>query len=274
MYAGKVLPCLIGRPHIGLADYLHQRDPGAIYVYEAVPASMGALVRDGGPGRCWTGVDSVPDVLELCHVLFQMDPGYSNPAAWLRPGPSRVAVRVYIQVARGGDGSVVLGDLVALHEVGVRVVLPVKLRVRGDGAAQRQACHDGVLYRRSVDHRQHPGHTETDGAHQAVGLGVLVVGAAGAEHLAFGEELDVDLEPDYRFVFHPSPPVAAVCSTLLTLCVQTCVTRLNFSIAAGVGCDNENVLKVPRSSRARLPSLRAGRTGRGPAFSPCVPRRS
>ena len=47
-----------------------------------------------------------------------------------------------------------------------------------------------------------PGSPRQTGTGAGVGLGVLVVGGTGAEHLAAGVELDVDLEADDGFVLH------------------------------------------------------------------------
>ena len=118
-----------------------------------------------------------------------------------------VGVAVDLQVAVEGQGKVILGYLVALHQVGVWVVLAVKLGEFGDAAVQGQAGHHGVFHGAAVDDGQRAGQAEADRAGAGVGLGILVVGGTGAEHLAAGVELDVDLEANDGFVLHRGVPL-------------------------------------------------------------------
>ena len=72
------------------------------------------------------------------------------------------------QLAAAAQRLVVLGDLVALRQVGVEVVLAVEDRARRDLAAEREADHQAEVDRARVDHRQRAGQPEADRA----GVGV------------------------------------------------------------------------------------------------------
>src|SRR5689334_4970197 len=133
------------------------------------------------------------------------------------------------QMAPDAERDVVLGDLVALGEVGIEVVLAVEDRARGDLAAQRHPHHDPVGDRLRVGHRERPGEAKADRAGARVGL-LAEAQLAAAEHLRAGLELDVDLEADDGFVVHakafaPSKPIA--CSS------AKAASRMRFSLKAG-----------------------------------------
>ena len=53
-----------------------------------------------------------------------------------------------------------------------------------------------------VDCRQYAGHTQADGADVCIGWGVGIIRAAGAEHLALGQQLSMHLQPDDNLVVH------------------------------------------------------------------------
>jgi hypothetical protein len=106
------------------------------------------------------------------------------------------AVHLDLQPAVAGERQVVLRYLVALHQVGVGVVLAVELGVLRDLAVEGQRGHDGVLDGLLVDGGQDTGHAQADGTDVGVGGGGGVVGAAATEHLAAGGELRVHLHAD------------------------------------------------------------------------------
>src|SRR3989304_7429909 len=87
------------------------------------------------------------------------------------------------------EGHVVLGDLVALGEVRVVVVLAVELGLFGDATVEGEAGHDSELDRLLVDYWQYARHAQ---AHRTdVGVGGRVQGRDGAraEHLALRQGL-------------------------------------------------------------------------------------
>ena len=63
-----------------------------------------------------------------------------------------------------------LGNLVALGQVGIEVVLAGEQAGGGDLAAQRQPHPHGQLYSLAVDHRQHAGHAGAHRTHRGVGF--------------------------------------------------------------------------------------------------------
>jgi hypothetical protein len=92
---------------------------------------------------------------------------------------------------------VVLGDLVALRQVGIEVVLAVKDRAFSELAAERQTDHQPEVDRPRVDHRQRTRQAEADRAGARVRR--LAEGQlAAAEHLRRRAQLHVDLEADHR----------------------------------------------------------------------------
>ena len=98
---------------------------------------------------------------------------------------------------------VVLGDLVALGQVGIEVVLAVEDGVLDDLAAEGVAEQDRHLDRAPVRDRQRARVREADRAGARV-LGREVLELAAAEHLRPRLQMDVDLEADDRFPAHVS----------------------------------------------------------------------
>ena len=78
-------------------------------------------------------------------VLFKMDACYSYPL--------RLAFDVDIQPSVPAEGKVVLGNLIALHEVRIVVILPVKLGLSRNPAVKGKARHDCQFDGAPVDHR-------------------------------------------------------------------------------------------------------------------------
>ena len=102
------------------------------------------------------------------------------------------------------SGSFVLGDLVALRQVGIEVVLAGEDGRFGDRAAEREPELDRPLDRRAGSAPgSTPGMGEADGARARVRLLAPAVLAA-AEHLRPRLQLDVDLEPDDGLPAHRS----------------------------------------------------------------------
>ena len=69
------------------------------------------------------------------------------------------------------------------------------------GRQQISALADGELDDAAIEHGQHAGHPEADGADVGVGRRAEGIGAP-APHLRLRLELDVGLQTDDRFVFH------------------------------------------------------------------------
>ncbi len=106
-----------------------------------------------------------------------------------------VAVHRDLDRAAGADRQLVLADLIALGEIGIEVVLARPPAALGDAAAGGEAGTHRELDDPPIQHRQHAGHAEADGAGVMVGRRAELRRAA-AEDLRFGQQLGVDLEAD------------------------------------------------------------------------------
>ncbi len=129
----------------------------------------------------------------------------ASSSMWIRVIPIRFfppLISTSTQPCSAG-GCGVLGDLVPLGKIGVEVVLPGEVALPVEPAVGREGHPDHELHDLPVEHRQHPGHPEADGAGVGVGRRPELRRAA-AEDLRIREELGVDLQPDDRFKFHYS----------------------------------------------------------------------
>ena len=208
---------LLGRADVRLGDDLDERRAAAVEVDERV---LGA--RDPPAGAA--------DVDRLRGVLLEVRADDADLAVAVRPGHDEAPAR--------GERDVVLGDLVALRQVGIPVVLAVEERPLGDLAAEREAEPHRPLDRLAVRHRQHAGVREADRA----GARVLVLAPdvlAAAEHLRPRLQLDVDLEADDRF---PAVPH------------RVCLSKISWSprSTSSFRWSAEAVMASVRSSSSRL----------------------
>jgi hypothetical protein len=131
-------------------------------------------------------------VQEARGVLFEVDALHSNA--------SRYTVDLDIDVAVDAKGLVVLGDLIALHEVRIWVVLAVELSPSRYLAVQGESRHDRKLNSLPVYYGQDAGHAAANGANVGVGLGAAVVSAATAVHLRSRQQLGVRFQTNDNFV--------------------------------------------------------------------------
>ena len=159
----QVEPGLLAGGKLRLADDLQQGRAGAVEV-------------DQGPAALMD---------ELAGVLLQMGADQGDALA----GPWQ------LQPASGGEGEVVLADLVVLGQVGIEVVLAVPLGERGDVAAQGQGGAQGQLEGPAVQHGQRAGQAQAHRAGRAVGR-QAERGRAAAEELGPRQQLDVRLQAD------------------------------------------------------------------------------
>jgi hypothetical protein len=110
-------------------------------------------------------------------------------------------IQINDQLALLHDRQFVLADLIALGQIGIKIILAGKHRAAGDFGADSQAEHRRHAHRLLVQHRQHPRHPQIDGASLRIRLSTVSGGRPG-ENLALGGELGVDFQPDNRFPFH------------------------------------------------------------------------
>jgi hypothetical protein len=167
---------LLGRTHVRLGDDFQQRRAGTVQV-------------DAGP--------TVKILVQrLAGVFLQMGAGDADHLAG-------AVVQVDGQLAFLDHRQFVLADLVALRQVGIKVILAGEHRAARDFGADGQPEHGRHAHRILVQHRQHPRQAEVDGASLSVGRGAVGGGGPG-EDLALGGELGMDFQPDNRFPFHKS----------------------------------------------------------------------
>jgi hypothetical protein len=150
----KILPGFFGGTDIRPADHFHERDTRAIHVNEAVAAA--------GTGLC--------TMEELRDIFFHVDALY--------PNAPRHPIDLDVQVPVMAYRNVKLRNLIALHEIRIRVILAVEFGLLGNAAVERKAGHDDFFDGLSVDYRQCARKSKANRANVAVRLCRLVVGRA------------------------------------------------------------------------------------------------
>jgi hypothetical protein len=116
-------------------------------------------------------------------------------------------------VTAGDDGRFILADLIAFWQVGIKVVLAREDRAGRDLAADREPELDRADHRFAIQHRQHAGQRDIDGAGLAVGL--RPEGGRGAgKDLRFRQQLDMGFQPDHDFPAHYIPSGMRRCQSV------------------------------------------------------------
>jgi len=163
--------------HVGLGHDFHEGSAGTIDIDKGMNcAALGTF-----------------DVDETGDVFFHVDSVDAN------------SYRIFereIDEAFVANRLIHLGDLVALHEVRVGVVLAVELGDSGDVAIDRHADHHGVLDGSLVYDRERAGKRHADFVYKRVWLSSLILGAGCSEHFGTRLELHVRFETNYCFVLH------------------------------------------------------------------------
>ena len=176
----------LGGAHVRLGDDFQQGHAGAVVVHIGR-----SRVLDVGAG-----------MHQLACVLLHVDAGQAD--ALLLP------LHINIHPAMLGNGQVVLGGLPVLGQVGVVVVLAVKLAVLVDFAVGGKPRLDAELHHPLVHRGQHAGHAKAHRTH----MGVLVcakTGGAAAENLGLGLQFAMYFQADYGFILHQLlPPSFAI----------------------------------------------------------------
>ena len=199
---------LVGAGDVGLGDDLHQGHSGPVQVDQRMQARVRVLAR----------------------VLFQV--GAVDADAF-----DAAVGQLDLDPAVAAEGQLVLGDLIALGQVRVVVVLAREDRGLRDFAVERQPRADRCFDRGAVAHRQRAGQTQADRAGVRIGRRALVVGAAAAEHLRLRQQLRVDFHAhdDVVFLFQLRRPLGEfVCFSLLIFTfrrgVANCVRSARLSV--------------------------------------------
>ena len=170
----EVVVRLVGRGEVRLRDDLDERRSRAVQVDERRGR------RDVVPWDVVHGLSRV--LLEVNAVQADLAPA---------------GVRLDGDAASRRERALVLGDLIALREVGVEVVLPFEDAAGLDRAAGREGDAQRERHHLAVRDRQRAGIAEADRADGGVRRRAERHGAR-AERLALRLELRVHLEPDHR----------------------------------------------------------------------------
>jgi hypothetical protein len=169
---------LLRRADVRLGDDLDQRNAGAIQIHvRDVPSHHGRVVD------------------RLARVLLHVDAREAH-ARHLFPG---VSPDGNVQPPLRGDGLFVLGDLVALGQIRIEVVLAGEdgAFVHGTVGGERRA--HGELHRALVEYRQHARQGQADRMH-AVIRRRAIAHRRGTEELGLGAQLRVHFETDHDLV--------------------------------------------------------------------------
>ena len=105
----------------------------------------------------------------LAGILLKMKP--FNPH---REGIGRIAMgwlNIDLDLALTDDREFKLADLIALRQIGIEIVLPVKARVFVDLRLEAQSGADRLFDAFAIDHRQHARHRRIDQRDVAIGIG-------------------------------------------------------------------------------------------------------
>ena len=164
----------LGRAHVGLGDDLQQRRAGPVEIDAAHAVEV--------------------FVQRLAGVLFQVGVVDADPLA-------HVVIQHDLDFPLADDGLGHLAGLIALGQVGVEVVLALEQRGVGNVRVDGEPELDRHRHRAFVEHRQHPGQPQVDGAGLGVGLGTEGGGGAGKD-LGLGRQLHVHFQPDDGFPLH------------------------------------------------------------------------
>ena len=131
-------------------------------------------------------VGIVADIVDrLARILLDVDPDEADLPASL--------AGIDMDRAFTADRLLVLRDLVAFGQVGIKIVLPGQHRMGRNGAPECKAELDGILHDPPVEDRKGARQRKADRAYIVVRRPAELSGTA-AECLAFSAELTVDLE--------------------------------------------------------------------------------
>ncbi len=113
--------------------------------------------------------------------------------------PHRLAVgHIDDDFALADDRGFVLADLIALRQIGIKVVLPVEHRFEIDLCLEPKPGADRLAHALGIDHRQHSRHGGVDQRDMGVGLAAEFGGSARKQFGA-GIDLGMDLHADHDF---------------------------------------------------------------------------
>jgi hypothetical protein len=144
--------------------------------------------------------------IDLPRILFEVN---AFDAHQPRGGCALIiGTQFHQHFALAHDGRVELGNLVALRQVGIEVILAVKGRGQMDLGLQPKPGAHRLRHAGLVDDGQHAGHAGVDKGHIGIGFGTEPGRGAG-EQFRPGGDLGVHLHADHKF-----PVVFRACDDL------------------------------------------------------------
>src|SRR5689334_3712103 len=99
-----------------------------------------------------------------------------------------------------GKRVLILADLIALWQIGIKVVLSIELREQRYFAIEGEPDHNTTLDGLRVWHWQCSGKPQANGAGMCVWLLAKVIAAAPAEHFGRGAQLHVNFQTNYGLI--------------------------------------------------------------------------
>jgi hypothetical protein len=147
---GNVGLRLFGRTQVGFGDDLHERYPRAIEIDQGI---VGMLI-----------------VNEFACILLQVQPLDANAVCF--------PIDLDFDLAGADDGLLVLGDLIALRQIGVEVIFPVEHGGEIDLGLKPEAGAHGLIDAALIDDRQHAGHGGIDQGDLGIGRRTKLGGGA------------------------------------------------------------------------------------------------
>ena len=154
--------------------------------------------RSAGSIKVDTRVTSYDAVYRLARIFLQVRARQVNG---LDIGFTVLGFDGERQLAAHNDGQLELTDLIALRQIGIKIVLAVEYRVTGDFCLDRKAELDRLLNGPFVEYRKCPRERKVDIARVAIGLITEMAGRAG-ENFRMGRELNMRLEANNDFPLH------------------------------------------------------------------------
>jgi hypothetical protein len=124
-------------------------------------------------------------VQALAGVLFEMHPLDTD-------GDAVSVLEIDRHRALADDRRFVLADLIALRQVGIKIVLPVENRFEIDLRFQPEPCADRLTHAFLVDHGKHAGHCRIDQRDVTIGRTTELGGCTG-EKFRLGRHLRMAL---------------------------------------------------------------------------------
>ena len=168
---GEIGPRCLGRAQVRLGDDLHQPDAAAVEIDQ----------RHGG----------MLLVQRLAGIRLEMQP--------LDPHGDGLAVRhVDDHFALAHQRGLVLADLIALRQIGIKIVLTVEYRLEIDPRFQPQAGADRLSDALLVDDGEHAGHRRIDERDLGIRR-IAECGGSPGEQLGVRGDLRVHLHADDDF---------------------------------------------------------------------------